>query len=458
MLAFVALAFLALAGFTRSASAQPAVWDFGMCVAPPNVEALHPSNVYSTSGPGTFGRDVTSPAPPHGEQGALTIVGDDSWTLSRWLTQTTAIGDGCAGDGMPPIHGGAHVTVQVWLKTLNVPGYANITLTYWDEAVHYLGSASSAELEGTTDWTPVTLTDVTPDGTSYIRIEYRLSGPGRLWIGGSTGGAPYAWLSYPFPPAVNLTPPSVVGLAQVGSLLTAEPGTWQDGLTAGYSFKWYRCDAGGQSCALIPDAGGYDGGYSVPNGPEPPDRYTVRPDDVGSTIRVAARFEGEQTSDYVLSAATAVVTSAGGAQLAPDPGFEVDPGPFCYPYGPGTFSWATDAARGTHALKIVSTTGDLARWLSQLRAIPVAQGQTYDVSAWLKTLGSQANARLSVNFWTAEGAYIPATVDAPTLSGTHDWTQQTLHLTAPQAAAYLRIELRLNGPGTLWADDVSVTH
>ena len=183
----------------------------------------------------------------------------------------------------------------------------------------------------------------------------------------------------------------------------------------------------------------------------------MRPDDVGSTIRVAAEVIAEQPADFVRSTPTAVVSSTGGKQLAPDPGFEVDPGPFYYGHGPGSFSWATDPAHGgTHALKIVSTSSGLARWLSQMRAIPVTPGRSYDISAWLKTLGGQANAHLSVNVWTADGVYIPATIDAPTLAGTHDWTPQGLHVTAPPGAAYLRVELRLNGPGTLWADDVAV--
>jgi hypothetical protein len=454
MLASAALAFLAVAGFTGSASAQPSPYDLEMCVGAPSWEAFRPSSSYFTHGPGAFGRDTTSPAPPYSVQGALTIVGGSSGTLSRWLTKTTAIGDGCAGYGLPPVHGGGYVEVWVWMRTLNVPGYATVTLTYWDKNVQYIGSTSGGRLTGTTDWTPTGVDAVIPDGTTYIRIEYRLSGPGKLWIGGSTGGFSYATLTYPYPPAVNLTPPSVAGLAQVGQLLTANPGTWEGDPSGGFSFLWYRCDGAGQSCVLIPDAGG----YFVPNGPDPPGQYTVRPDDVGSTIRVAVKLIAEQPADFVMSAPTAVVTSPGG-QLAPDPGFEVDPVTFYYGHGPGTFSWAMDAAHGgTHALKIVSTSSELSRWLTQMRAIPVTPGQTYDVSAWLRTTGTAAKGRLSVNFWTAGGVYIPATVDTPTLSGTHDWTQQTLHLTAPPGAANLRVEFRLNGPGTLWADDLSLTH
>ena len=67
-------------------------------------------------------------------------------------------------------------------------------------------------------------------------------------------------------------------------------------------------------------------------------------------------------------------------------------------------------------------------------------------------------AYLSVNFWNASNAYIPATVDSATkIGGTTDWTQVCLTTTSPAGAAHLRVEFRLPGAGTLWTDDVSVT-
>lgn len=97
MLAFAVLAILSLAAFTGGASAQPLSYHIECGVGPPNWEALHPSGLYFTYGPGIFGRDTTSPAPPYAASspGALTIIGDSSWKLSRWMTQTTAISDGC---------------------------------------------------------------------------------------------------------------------------------------------------------------------------------------------------------------------------------------------------------------------------------------------------------------------------------------------------------------------------
>jgi hypothetical protein len=450
MLAFAVLAILSLAGFAGGASAQPLSYHIECGVGPPSWEALHPSGLYFTYGPGIFGRDITSPAPPYAAMpGALTIIGDSSWKLSRWMTQTTAIG---CGD----VHGGGFVDVMASMRTLNVPGYANISLTYWDKDVQYIGSASSSNLKGTTDWTPMSVSGVTPEGTKYIRIEYLLSGPGEVWIGGTLFGFDYAWITYPEAPIVNLTPPSVVGLAQVGQLLHANIGTWSNTGMGAPHFKWYRCNAAGQNCVLIPDAGD----QGVPNGPDPPGQYTVRPDDVGSTLQVAVKLASEQPSDFVMSAPTAVVTSAGGQQLAPDPGFEVDPGPFYFTDGPCGFSWASDQAHSaTHALKIYTTTSTPCRWMSETRAISATPGTSYNVSAWLKTLGTASVTRLSVNFWDRAETYIPATVDAPvSIHGPQDWTQLSLRVTAPANAAFLRVEFRLNGPGTLWVDDVAVTH
>lgn len=42
------------------------------------------------------------------------------------------------------------------------------------------------------------------------------------------------------------------------------------------------------------------------------------------------------------------------------------------------------------------------------------------------------------------------------MSGYSDWTRVEVSGTAPPGAAYVRVEARLDGAGTLWADDVVV--
>jgi hypothetical protein len=152
-------------------------------------------------------------------------------------------------------------------------------------------------------------------------------------------------------------------------------------------------------------------------------------------------------------------TPAGPPNLAPNPDFEADPSTSYFTHGAATFSWATDQSHSpTHSLKIVSTSGGLKRWLSKTNAIAATPGTQYTACVYLKTQGVGTNAaQLAVNFWNASQTYIPATVGSPTLSGTTDWTQVCVTATSPAGTAYIRVEFRLTGPGTLWADDVSVT-
>jgi hypothetical protein len=52
---------------------------------------------------------------------------------------------------------------------------------------------------------------------------------------------------------VNLTPPGISGVTQLGQLLSASPGTWSNGPTS-FSYQWERCGRRGTRCAAIPGA------------------------------------------------------------------------------------------------------------------------------------------------------------------------------------------------------------
>ncbi len=69
---------------------------------------------------------------------------------------------------------------------------------------------------------------------------------------------------------VNIEPPTITGTARVGEALTAQNGTWTGNPTE-YQYRWLRCNAGGNSCALLPADG---------------KTYRVGQADVGSTLRV----------------------------------------------------------------------------------------------------------------------------------------------------------------------------
>src|SRR5438477_7965451 len=96
-------------------------------------------------------------------------------------------------------------------------------------------------------------------------------------------------------PPVNQTPPSISGSAQVGSTLTASPGTWS-GKTLSYAYQWVRCSSSGASCSAI-------GGATAST-----DSLTSA--DAGSTLRVTVTATNRNGSAVATSAQTAVVASA----------------------------------------------------------------------------------------------------------------------------------------------------
>jgi hypothetical protein len=145
--------------------------------------------------------------------------------------------------------------------------------------------------------------------------------------------------------------------------------------------------------------------------------------------------------------------------LVPDPGLETDPlATNWFTYGSGAFTWTNGVARsGQHAISVSSVAEGMCRWMTLTKAIPVTPGQVLNVSGFIKTLAVRDTARISLTIFDASGTYLGAVWDSNAVSGTSDWTQASLSARLPANTAYARVEVRLNGPGTMWADDFSVT-
>jgi hypothetical protein len=81
----------------------------------------------------------------------------------------------------------------------------------------------------------------------------------------------------------NTATPTISGLAQDGSTLTASQGTWTgtDSATK-YTYAWSRCDTNGNSCAAIAKA-------TTPD-------YTLQSDDVGHALRVTVTATNTDTA------------------------------------------------------------------------------------------------------------------------------------------------------------------
>jgi hypothetical protein len=93
----------------------------------------------------------------------------------------------------------------------------------------------------------------------------------------------------------NTQPPTISGGTTVGSTLTASPGTWT-GTSITFTYQWRRCDASGNNCATV------TGATST--------TYVIASGDAGSTLRVAVTGTDSTGGNTVVSAQTAVVTTA----------------------------------------------------------------------------------------------------------------------------------------------------
>jgi hypothetical protein len=125
---------------------------------------------WAKSGVGTFtwATDL-SRSPTH----ALKLRTTGS-ALARWLTKPKRI----------PVAAGASYLVSAWLRTLTVAGSARLTVAYFNASGAVLGTVATAplNLSGTNDWTELSFTVVAPAGAKHARMEFRLNGPGTIWV------------------------------------------------------------------------------------------------------------------------------------------------------------------------------------------------------------------------------------------------------------------------------------
>ena len=93
----------------------------------------------------------------------------------------------------------------------------------------------------------------------------------------------------------NTNPPSISGTAQENNTLTADNGSWKNGVNK-YAYFWTRCDKTGASCANI------SGAHAL--------KYVVTSTDVGNTLRFKVQATNGDGSTTATSVPTAVVVSA----------------------------------------------------------------------------------------------------------------------------------------------------
>ncbi|MFI6549319.1 Tat pathway signal protein [Streptomyces prunicolor] len=125
--------------------------------------------------------------------------------------------------------------------------------------------------------------------------------------------------------------------------------------------------------------------------------------------------------------------------------------------GSGTASRDTGVHRtGTASAKVTIPGTGTVGWATSSR-IPVGQG-TYTYGAWIRTDGVGANAAyLDVLFFDASGKIVGGDNKFFASAGTHDWEHVSAQLTTPGTATQIEIHIRLQGVGTAWFDDLTLT-
>jgi hypothetical protein len=387
---------------------------------------------YSTDGPCAFSQATDqSASPTH----SLKIVSTQAGTC-RWMSAGDAIAVGSA----------RFLAASARLKTEAVDhGSAWLTVTFWTAGGSYVSGSSvdSGSVAGTQDWAAVSLLAPVPAGAAFMRLEFRLAGPGTLWIDDPAVEAKTREIFNTSPPVLTWS-----GLPTAGFTVTTTLGEWSDSPDS-FAVNFLRCDA--QACRPIPGAGGL-----IPN------TYTLTNDDVGFSIKAQvfamnADDPGASATSNAIFVRPPCQVFSDFCNVAPNPSFESSPEPDYTTAGTARFIWADDESRtGTHSLEIDSAGGGLSRWMS--RPLPVNQ-DVFFVSAYLKTAQvDHGYAALTLTYWTAAGTYISGSAaDAPTtLTGGNDWTQLLVPVSPPPGAAFVRVEFRLYGPGKLWIDDLDI--
>ena len=106
-------------------------------------------------------------------------------------------------------------------------------------------------------------------------------------------------------PPVNTSTPTVRGTMTVGSVVTADPGSWTGVQPISYSYRWLRCNTQGGSCVSIAGATGQT--------------YRLTSADVNRKIRFNVTARNSRGSTTVISGESPIVTEPlpGGAIKLP---------------------------------------------------------------------------------------------------------------------------------------------
>ncbi|MBD0282189.1 MAG: hypothetical protein ICV69_08360 [Thermoleophilaceae bacterium] len=205
---------------------------------------------------------------------------------------------------------------------------------------------------------------------------------------------------------VNTALPKIAGTAQVGQVLTADPGTWSGTPPITYTYEWQRCNARGNACKAIAGASGTS--------------YALTSADQGATIRVRVVARNAEGSSSATSAPTGVV------QPVPKPPVNTSPPTVS---GTARVGETLQAGAGTWSgTEPISYDYQWQRCSLVCGDIPGATATTYaltsaDAGSTVRVRVTASNSAGSASATSAETATVvestaPANTSPPTISGT----------------------------------------
>ncbi|MBI5544892.1 MAG: hypothetical protein HY901_13460 [Deltaproteobacteria bacterium] len=192
--------------------------------------------------------------------------------------------------GSPPVNRalptitGAAVDGQVLTcDTGTWEGAPTISFSYQWQRCDSLG-AGCADLAGATGTSFLLSVD---DVARTLRVRVTATSS---WGSADVVSAPTAQVAATAP--VNLTLPTIAGLALDGETLTAASGTWSGTPVISYAYSWQRCDALGGGCSTV--AAGVAS-------------YLIGSSDIGNTLRVSVIGSNAGGASAALSEPTPIV-------------------------------------------------------------------------------------------------------------------------------------------------------
>lgn len=110
---------------------------------------------------------------------------------------------------------------------------------------------------------------------------------------------------------------------------------------------------------------------------------------------------------------------------------------------------------GRSSLRLTNTEAGQIVQVSQNVAVGAtfAPGRTYRLRAWLKTAGLKQPNGIMMGAFTRDMKHLGSwSIAMPREAG--DWSESAAQFKLPESAELLRIMLHVNGPGTVWIDDI----